>query len=259
MTWRTDPINCRRLGQLAGEAPGGVIRYCRTCNVATEAEGLAAGNRPTVLISSGSDAVATAAMAARLPRNVKRWFTTNCGIDPASALGARVEALPIGFTACSGDILRLLIAQATRPRARKNLLLINHRRTHSAYKSAERVRLYNAFRPFRWATMSGDLPQADYYAELAAHDYTLSPAGAGPDCHRTWEALALGTIPIVRRSVYTDVLDEMPALQVEDWPEAGAERLEAELPRLRARFHSPAMQRLTLTYWRKRMEAALCA
>jgi len=30
--------------------------------------------------------------------------------------------------------------------------------------------------------------------------FTLSPAGAGLDCHRTWEALLLGSIPVVLRS-----------------------------------------------------------
>jgi hypothetical protein len=257
LSWQTDPIDCRRLAELAGPVPGGSIRYMRTCEVEGRLDELATG-QPAVLVTSGSDATATPAMAAFLPKNIKRWFTTNCAVPAASTTGVPTEAIPIGFTACSGDVLAMLAAQAALPRTRRNLLYVNHRRVHPSYRFMERARLYEAFRPFRWATLRDEIPQADFYAELAAHDYILSPAGAGPDCHRTWEALALGTIPIVRRSVYTAVLGDLPALQVDGWGEVTADRLEAALPILRARFGSPVMQKLTLGYWRRRMEAALC-
>nr|MBA3284567.1 hypothetical protein [Nitrosopumilus sp.] len=40
----------------------------------------------------------------------------------------------------------------------------------------------------------------DSYLEgLASSIFTLSPRGLGPDCYRTWEALLVGTIPIVKR------------------------------------------------------------
>ena len=34
---------------------------------------------------------------------------------------------------------------------------------------------------------------------MAHYKFALSPRGWGPDCYRTWEALLVGTIPIVRR------------------------------------------------------------
>ena len=38
-------------------------------------------------------------------------------------------------------------------------------------------------------------------SELSSYKFALSPEGNGIDCHRTWECLYLGVIPIVKKSV----------------------------------------------------------
>ena len=40
-------------------------------------------------------------------------------------------------------------------------------------------------------------PRPQYYADMAASYYTLSPLGLETDCVRTWEAISMGCIPIV--------------------------------------------------------------
>jgi hypothetical protein len=47
--------------------------------------------------------------------------------------------------------------------------------------------------------------------------FVISPSGAGIDCHRTWEALALGCVPIVKRNHLSDVFDGLPVIIVDDW------------------------------------------
>lgn len=48
--------------------------------------------------------------------------------------------------------------------------------------------------------------------------FTLSPSGFSPDCHRTWEAIALGSVPIVKRTRQTAALfNDLPVLQVDSW------------------------------------------
>lgn len=56
-----------------------------------------------------------------------------------------------------------------------------------------------------------------YRRELSRYCFVASPPGNGLDCHRTWEALYLGVIPIVRKSYLFDSLPGLPALIVEDW------------------------------------------
>lgn len=49
--------------------------------------------------------------------------------------------------------------------------------------------------------------------------FVISPEGAGMDCHRTWEAIALGSIPILKKNPVTPVLEGLPAIIVDDWKE----------------------------------------
>ena len=43
----------------------------------------------------------------------------------------------------------------------------------------------------------GRLSQSDFFALIASHRATLSPPGSGYDCLRTWQAVALGSVPLV--------------------------------------------------------------
>lgn len=47
--------------------------------------------------------------------------------------------------------------------------------------------------------------------------FTISPLGNGLDCHRTWEALALGTVPIVRTSPLDPLYAGLPVVIVNEW------------------------------------------
>jgi hypothetical protein len=47
--------------------------------------------------------------------------------------------------------------------------------------------------------------------------FVASPMGNGMDCHRTWEALALGCIPIVRTSALDPLFAGLPVLIVKNW------------------------------------------
>ena len=55
--------------------------------------------------------------------------------------------------------------------------------------------------------------------------FVVSPRGHGYDCHRTWEALALGCIPIVKHSPIDHVFDHLPVLIVREWSDVNRELL----------------------------------
>jgi len=74
---------------------------------------------------------------------------------------------------------------------------------------------------------TGQVPRAGTWARQAEFLFVLSPAGAGVDCHRTWEALLLGCIPIVKRSRVSDLLARLPVLIVDDWSQVRRATLEA--------------------------------
>ena len=67
--------------------------------------------------------------------------------------------------------------------------------------------------------LSPPKPFAEYLAQLASAYFCISPRGNGLDCHRTWEALYLGTIPVVTRSALTDHFSDIPMVVLDDWSE----------------------------------------
>lgn len=56
-----------------------------------------------------------------------------------------------------------------------------------------------------------------YRRYILSSNYVISPPGNGPDCHRTWEALYLNSIPIVKRDFWPFKNINIPVFQVEDW------------------------------------------
>ena len=72
------------------------------------------------------------------------------------------------------------------------------------------------------------------YRELVANSkYVISPPGNGIDCHRTWESLFLGSIPIVKAKFWPFHKYEIGAKVINHWNELGKssnENLESNLP-----------------------------
>ena len=53
--------------------------------------------------------------------------------------------------------------------------------------------------------------------DLRRSKFVASPRGAGEDCHRTWEALLLGAIPIVKSSSLDCLFEGLNVLIIKDW------------------------------------------
>tara|TARA_R110002126_G_C10490507_1_gene503737 strand:+ start:12979 stop:14013 length:1035 start_codon:yes stop_codon:yes gene_type:complete len=81
----------------------------------------------------------------------------------------------------------------------------------------------------------------------AQHFYTLSPLGNGLDCHRTWEALLLGSVPIVGASALSGLFANLPVCVVDDWRLVTRSYLEENRQRiLQSEFDFAP---LYLSYW----------
>jgi len=80
----------------------------------------------------------------------------------------------------------------------------------------------------------------------------LCPDGNGPDTHRTWETLYLGSFPIVERHVFTErFAEELPLLIVDNWAHVTQDFLDyvyAAFIKLDWNW-----QALTMDYWEKRI------
>jgi hypothetical protein len=79
----------------------------------------------------------------------------------------------------------------------------------------------------RQSTLYGKVPIKINYEYTHKSIYTLSPRGAGEDCHRFYEAIYLDSIPIVKRTntVFDKLYNMFPCLIVNDWNEVTQELL----------------------------------
>ena len=92
----------------------------------------------------------------------------------------------------------------------------------------------------------------DYYKTMSSYKFVLSPRGAGEDCHRTWEAIYLGCIPIVLSSSIDEIYEDLPVLVVDSWGEINKELLEKTWEEYSKKDWK--LEKSYLNYWLKKFE-----
>lgn len=74
-----------------------------------------------------------------------------------------------------------------------------------------------------------NMPPLAYWTALQTSKFVASPEGNGVDCHRTYEALIAGAVPIVEDNPHTrQVYGDAPILWTRDYTEVTPEFLEAK-------------------------------
>lgn len=62
--------------------------------------------------------------------------------------------------------------------------------------------------------------------------FTMSPRGVGMDCHRTWEAILLGSVPVIPDLPINGLFETLPVVIVQDWETVTPAFLAAERERI---------------------------
>ena len=84
--------------------------------------------------------------------------------------------------------------------------------------------------------------------------FVASPSGGGLDCHRTWEALILGCIPVVKHSGLDQLYEDLPVLLIDDWSQLTQAFLLDNYNRIKDRSWNLA--KLKLKYWVEKFREA---
>ena len=81
--------------------------------------------------------------------------------------------------------------------------------------------------------------------------FVICPHGGGLDCHRNWEALCLGCIPIVKTSKIDNLYKDLPVLIVKDWNLIDNNLLQNTINNYKKKFenHEFNMEKIKLSYW----------
>lgn len=175
----------------------GRILYCQTDRVEELFAAIRERRAPCVLITHNSDRDVDRSLTALKPKCVRHWFAQNVTVDRPD-----VTPIPIGLErpAVSGGRTRPQAFQAAASQAAiQNLAYLNYSDRTNRW---ERLPIRWSLSGRDWITVRrGQVPFQEYLQEMAQHRCVISPMGNGLDCHRTWEALYLGVVPLVRDSL----------------------------------------------------------
>jgi hypothetical protein len=100
----------------------------------------------------------------------------------------------------------------------------------------------------------GPMPRSEMWRERGRYAFILSPHGMGLDCHRSWEALALGHVVLVPSSSLDALYANLPVVILKSWADITPENLTKWVSRYAAATGTD--EKLKSDYWISRMRAA---
>ena len=135
---------------------------------------------------------------------------------------------------------------------RTQLIMVNCKSRPMRKASIEGViRNFNGTVKNTYGTSKGD--EMSFYREMMRSKFVLSPGGLGFDCYRHWEAMYMGTIPVIEHLNRTDgwlrVFQDLPVLLVDSHDHVTPELLEREYERIISKAKSYKYEKLTSEFW----------
>jgi hypothetical protein len=195
------------------------------------------------------------------------WFAQNCDASPGEE---RIRHLPIGidFHTLSershwGEQISSPAAQECELNAIASTLPPVEERIPDIYldfawqrgRYGGRARIIRQLSSnHRVFLQNSPLPRTEMWRRRGRFAFVVSPHGIGLDCHRTWEALALGHIVLVPGSPLDGLFAGLAVVSIDDWSQLTPQNLVKWLDshgRL-ARFND----RLTSRWWVRKMRDA---
>src|SRR5581483_669306 len=106
---------------------------------------------------------------------------------------------------------------------------------------------FDYFKNKPFCTITGRKSFPEYLKDLSSSKFVLSPEGAGLDCHRVWESLLMGAIPIVKHSILDSLYSNLPIVIVKDWNEITEEFLDKTYKKITASSYN--FNKVYIQYW----------
>jgi hypothetical protein len=141
-----------------------------------------------------------------------KWYGMNCHI-----IHPKLQPIPIG------------IANEKWPHGDKDILLevidTNIPKTNLCYSNfnlttnyVRRPEIFEIIKTKKFIdTDTQKHTFKNYLTKLKSYKYVISPPGNSIDCHRIWEAIYLGVIPIVEKHTAMDYFKDLPILFVDNF------------------------------------------
>lgn len=198
-----------------------------------------------------------------------RWFTQNTRIQDNN----KIIQIPIGLdyhTIFSNpnhrwkkndephlpifqeNILFEVIKESPFFLERKNKIYVNFSISNDRFHDREKS--LQTISPNLLEINNNFIKRTDNWKEMSTYKFILSPFGMGMDCHRTWESIALGCVPIICAPNFRNLFDGFNVLIVNDWNEITEELLNSYLNTIgNNELNNINNEKLNLEYWVNRI------
>ena len=183
-------------------------------------------NKKFIIISHNSDITYNENIINFIPNNVIRvWCQNYNGIE-----NDRIKPLPIGLERKiwfpeqrKQDVIKDNINNNKSDRARKVYMNFDPNTNHLRREWFN----YLKNKSFVEKEMIGNgKDYQNYISKLISYEFVVSPPGNGIDCHRNWECLYLGAIPIIQKSNFSNqMFSDMPVLLVDSYTDINEDLL----------------------------------
>ena len=178
------------------------------------------------------------------------WFAQNIDYDHP-----KLKPLPLGIANSywkHGDTTIISrVIRVSRPFTQKlSNMYVNFK---LATNTTERKKAFKQCKTLSLSRFASRKRFAAYLKEMELYRYVISPPGNGLDCHRTWEALLIGCIPIVKYSRLDPLFEKLPVIFVHEWSEMTEDFLEQEYQKLiHKKFN---YEKIYADYWIKKIKS----
>lgn len=184
------------------------VVFCKTDYLPELFPEIESANHEFVLVTHNSDYGPDRYQA---PANVSAWFAQNANSEKCIPIPIGLERPGIAKSGNIQDFKDIV----RHPAQRDNLLYVNFSDGTNPIRPAVKKLL----KEYRWATVQeARVPFRDFLSEVRSHYFTMSPPGNGSDCHRTWEALYVGSVPLCENNYHNrEFAKILPILLYDDY------------------------------------------
>ena len=170
-----------------------------------------------------------------------KWYGQNMRI-----ISDKTLPIPIGLESCYFKRTNTSILKLHSNNPKKNLLYLNF----SLHTNPNRRKIMNCLLE-KGFIKNEKLDWDNYIKDLSTYKFCISPKGNGVDCHRTWECLYLGVIPIVEKSDHMNYFNDLPILFVDNYDIISVEYLNRVYDDFKSKTFNK--EKMFLHYWNRKI------
>jgi hypothetical protein len=165
-----------------------------------------------------------------------KWFGMNC-----HSIHPKLQPLPIGMAneEWSHGSKATIVEVSNVNYDKTELIYCNY---DISTNTSERAAALDTLNTKSFITKDFNKSNFKTYLEtVAKYKFIISPPGNSVDCHRIWESIYLGTIPVCLKSIPLVYFKDCPILFVDNWEQVTEEFLQKSYQQIKMRSKQKAL------------------